>query len=146
MCGHSSRRNTDLAYTSIRQHTSVYVSMRQHTSACVSIRQHASACVSIRQHTSAYVSIRQHAGALVPEKDGPHELDLDNLPARERGAVVIVLCSHIQHPLRVVSVRQKAQLRPQLSEHSVKRRVFELVLLVGRWRGGCGACCSCRWS
>jgi hypothetical protein len=33
-------READLAYVSIRQHTSVYVSIRQHTSVYVSIRQH----------------------------------------------------------------------------------------------------------
>ena len=66
----------NLAYVSIRQHTSAYVSIRQHTSADVSIRelglhrmatgaaraqlgilrQHASACFSM--HMSAYAAVR----------------------------------------------------------------------------------------
>jgi hypothetical protein len=57
------QRSRQVAYVSIRQHTSAYVSIRQYTSAYVSISQHTSAYVSIRQHTSAYVSIRQHTSA-----------------------------------------------------------------------------------
>jgi hypothetical protein len=80
----------DLAYVSMRQHTSAYVvigcvdcyrasafdladvSIRQQQTegdmlskdntyvVVCDVRQHTSAYVSIRQHTSAYVSIRQH--------------------------------------------------------------------------------------
>ena len=71
---------TDIAYVSIRQHTSAYVRIRPHTSAYVrirphtsayvSIRQHTSACVRIRQDTSANVSIRQHPSAYVSIRRG----------------------------------------------------------------------------
>jgi hypothetical protein len=39
-CGWTACEARELAYVSIRQHTSAYVSIRQHTSAYVSIRQH----------------------------------------------------------------------------------------------------------
>ena len=66
----------DLAYVSIRQHTSApaRLSIRQHTSACVSILQHASAYFRKRQHTSAYVSIRQHTSASVSICQHLHDL------------------------------------------------------------------------
>ncbi len=73
----------NLAYVSIRQHTSAYVSIRQRMSAYVSVCQRMSTFVSVRrhtsraelqplriqplrtQHTSACVSIRQRTSAYV---------------------------------------------------------------------------------